>query len=44
MYGNFAFWVSIATAIVVILIIFKTAVVVPHIVLGERDHCMSRSG
>ena len=30
MYGNFAFWVSIATAIVVILIIFKTAVVVPQ--------------
>ena len=30
MYDNFAFWVSIATAIVVILIIFKTAVVVPQ--------------
>ncbi len=30
MYGNFAFWVSIATAVVVILIIFKTAVVVPQ--------------
>jgi regulator of protease activity HflC (stomatin/prohibitin superfamily) len=30
MYGNFAFWVSIATAIVVILVIFKTAVVVPQ--------------
>ena len=30
MYGNFAFWVSIATAMVVILIIFKTAVVVPQ--------------
>ena len=30
MYDNFAFWVSIATAIVVVLIIFKTAVVVPQ--------------
>jgi len=30
MYGNFAFWVSIATALVVILVIFKTAVVVPQ--------------
>jgi regulator of protease activity HflC (stomatin/prohibitin superfamily) len=30
MYGNFAFWASIATAFVVILIIFKTAVVVPQ--------------
>jgi len=30
MYGNFAFWVSIATAVVVILVIFKTAVVVPQ--------------
>jgi regulator of protease activity HflC (stomatin/prohibitin superfamily) len=30
MYGNFPFWVSIATAIVVILVIFKTAVVVPQ--------------
>ncbi|MCP4876895.1 MAG: paraslipin [Gammaproteobacteria bacterium] len=30
MVGNFAFWVSIATAVVVILIIFKTAVVVPQ--------------
>ena len=30
MYGNFAFWVSLAIAIVVILIIFKTAVVVPQ--------------
>ena len=30
MYGNFAFWVSISTAVVVILIIFKTAVVVPQ--------------
>jgi regulator of protease activity HflC (stomatin/prohibitin superfamily) len=30
MYGNFAFWVSISGAVVVILIIFKTAVVVPQ--------------
>ena len=30
MYGNFAFWVSLAIAIVVILIIFKTAVIVPQ--------------
>ena len=30
MYGNFAFWVSMAIAIVVILVIFKTAVVVPQ--------------
>ena len=30
MYGNFAFWVSIATAVVVILVIFKMAVVVPQ--------------
>ena len=30
MYGNFAFWVSIAISIVVILVIFKTAVVVPQ--------------
>ena len=30
MYDNFAFWVSIATALVVILVIFKTAVVVPQ--------------
>jgi len=30
MYGNFAFWVSLAIAIVVILTIFKTAVVVPQ--------------
>jgi len=30
MYGNFAFWVSISAAVVVILIIFKTAVVVPQ--------------
>ncbi len=29
-YGNFAFWVAIATAIVVIIIIAKTAVVVPQ--------------
>ena len=28
--GNFAFWVSLAIAIVVILIIFKTAVIVPQ--------------
>ena len=30
MYGNFAFWVSISGAVVVILILFKTAVVVPQ--------------
>ena len=30
MYGNFAFWVSIASAVVVILVIFKTAIVVPQ--------------
>ena len=30
MYGNFAFWVSISVAVVVILVIFKTAVVVPQ--------------
>ncbi len=30
MYGNFAFWVALAIAIVVILIIFKTAVIVPQ--------------
>ena len=30
MYDNFAFWVSISAAVVVILIIFKTAVVVPQ--------------
>src|SRR5210317_2075141 len=30
MYGNFAFWVSISAAVVVILVIFKTAVVVPQ--------------
>ena len=30
MYGNFAFWVSLAIAVVVILIIFKTAVIVPQ--------------
>ena len=30
MYGNFAFWVALAVAIVVILIIFKTAVIVPQ--------------
>lgn len=30
MFENFAFWVSIATAVVVILVIFKTAVVVPQ--------------
>jgi len=30
MVDNFAFWVSIATSIVVILIIFKTAVIVPQ--------------
>jgi len=30
LYGNFAFWVALAIAIVVILIIFKTAVVVPQ--------------
>ena len=30
MYGNVAFWVSISAAIVVILVIFKTAVVVPQ--------------
>ncbi len=30
MYGNFAFWVSIATSLIVIIIIFKTAVVVPQ--------------
>src|SRR5210317_2538349 len=30
MYGNFAFWVSISGAVVVILVIFKTAVVVPQ--------------
>jgi len=30
MYGNFGFWVALAIAIVVILIIFKTAVVVPQ--------------
>ncbi len=29
-YGNFAFWVALAIAIVVILIIFKTAVIVPQ--------------
>ena len=30
MYGNFAFWVSISVAVVAILVIFKTAVVVPQ--------------
>jgi len=30
LYGNFAFWVALAVAIVVILIIFKTAVIVPQ--------------
>ena len=30
MYGNFAFWVALAISIVVILIIFKTAVIVPQ--------------
>ena len=30
LYGNFAFWVALAIAIVVILIVFKTAVVVPQ--------------
>ena len=30
MYANFSFWVAIAVAIVVILVIFKTAVVVPQ--------------
>jgi regulator of protease activity HflC (stomatin/prohibitin superfamily) len=29
-YGNFAFWVAIAVSIVVIIVIFKTAVVVPQ--------------
>ena len=28
--GNFAFWVSIAVAIVVVIIIFKIAVIVPQ--------------
>ena len=30
LFGNFAFWVSVAVAIVVILVIFKTAVIVPQ--------------
>ncbi len=30
MYANFSFWVALAVAIVVILVIFKTAVVVPQ--------------
>jgi len=30
MYGNFAVWVALAVTIVVILIIFKTAVIVPQ--------------
>jgi regulator of protease activity HflC (stomatin/prohibitin superfamily) len=30
MYGNFAFWVALTIAVVVILIIFKTAVIVPQ--------------